>query len=321
MIGKCLFGLFFAAMLTTDGAMAQALPPNIRIVVPFSPGGPVDFTARVLAEGMRVGLGIPIVVENRPGANGTVAAVAVKNEPPDGRTLLFVSSGMVTINPYMDKNLPYNPLRDFVRVASVAYIDGGMVIGAKVPANNLKEFVQLARASQPPLVFGSPGRGNHSHLNLEQFKEAAKINLLHVPYKGAAMVLTEVLGGQIAGTFIGVSTALPHIRSGRLRALGVTGKKRSAIAPEIPTFGEQGYSGLEIQAWTGVLAPRNMHPEMVKSIAGAMLRAVEQKDTNAKLLSAGMTPWVVMGDEFEQSIQSESEHFKKIITEKNLASE
>lgn len=321
MIRKIFFALLFAETLAAGGAMAQALPSNIQLIVPFSPGGPVDFTARVLADGMRAGLGIPIVVENRPGANGAVAAVGARNAPPDGKTLLFVSSGMVTISPQMDKNLPYDPLRDFAPVASVAYIDGGMVVGARIPANNLKEFVQLARASKPPLVFGSPGRGNHSHLNLEQLKDAAKIDLLHVPYKGAAMVLTEVLGGQITGTFIGVSTALPHIRAGRLKALGVTGSKRSAIAPEIPTFEEQGYSGLDIKAWTGVLAPGNTRPEMLKALGSAVLHAVDQKDTNAKLLAAGMTPWVVIRDEFERAIKNESEHFKKIIAEKNIAGE
>ena len=321
MIVKILFALLIAPTFAAGVAMAQASPPNIQLVVPFSPGGPVDFTARVLADRLRTVLGIPVVVENRPGANGAVAAVGVKNAAADGKTLLFASSGMVTIGPHMDKNLPYDPLRDFAHVASVAYIDGGMVVGAKVPANNLKEFVQLARASQPPLVFGSPGKGNHSHLNLEQLKDAAKIDLLHVPYKGAAIVLTQVLGEQIAGTFIGVSTALPHIRAGKLKALGVTGRKRTAIAPEIPTFEEQGYSGLDIQAWTGILAPRNTRQETAKALASAVLHAVEQKDTNAKLLSAGMTPWVVMGDEFERSIRSESEHFKKIITEKNIAGE
>jgi tripartite-type tricarboxylate transporter receptor subunit TctC len=270
---------------------------------------------------MRAELGIPVLVENRPGANGAVAAVVVKNALPDGKILLFISSSMATISPHLDKNLPYDRLRDFAPVASVAYIDGVMVVGAKVSANNLKEFVQLARASRPPLVFGSPGTGNQSHINLEQFKDAAKIDLLHVPYKGAAIVLTEVLGGQITGTFIGVSTALPHIRSGKLKAFAVSGKKRSAIAPDIPTFEEQGYSGLDKQAWTGILAARNTRPEMVKALANAVSHAVEQDDTRAKLLSGGMTPWVVMGDEFGRSIRSESERYKNIIVQKNIAGE
>ncbi len=313
--------VLFLVLLAASAATAQVMPSSIRLVVPFPPGGPVDFTARVLADGLRSTLGIPIVVDNRGGANGAVAAVGVKNEPPDGKTLLFVSSGMVTIIPHMEKNLPYDPLRDFTRVASVAYIDGGMVVGAKVPSNTLKEFVQLARASQPPLAFGSPGRGNHSHLSLEEFKDAAKINLLHVPYKGAGPVLTDVLGGQIAGTFIGVSTALPHVRAGRLKLLGVTGRKRSGIAPDIPTFGEQGYSGMEIQAWTAVLAPGNMRPETLNAIAAAVLRAVEHKETNARLVAAGLTPWPATGAEFARAITSEDEHFRKLIAGKNLAGE
>ena len=313
-----LLGMLFGAAFMAGNALPQALPSGIQLIVPFSPAGPVDFTARVLVEKMRAQLGIPIVVENRPGANGAVAAAVVKGAAADGRTLLFMSSGFITISPHLDKNLPYDPWNDFVLVTSVAYIDAAMVVGARVPANNLKEFVELARASRPPLAFGSPGRGNPSHINIEQFKEAAKVDLLHVPYKGAAVVLTDVLAGQITGTFIGLSTALPYIRSGKLKVFGFIGKKRSAIAPDIPTFTEQGYSGIDIQAWTGILAPRNTHPETVKALATAVSRAVEQEDARAKLLSGGMTPWVLSGEEFASSVKLESDAYRKLITEKNI---
>lgn len=318
---KRLLGLFFGTALAACEAMAQPLPPSMQIIVPFAPAGPVDFTARVLADKLRTQLGIPVVVENRAGANGALAAVAVKNAPADGKMLLFFSSGMLTISPHLDKNLPYDSVRDFTLVTSVATIGGVLVVGAKVAANNMKEFVALARASRVPLAFGSPGKGNPSDMNTYNLQDAAKIDLLHVHYKGAAPVLTDVLGGQIAGAFIGLSTALPHIQSGKLKVLGFIGKRRSDFAPDIPTFEEQGYSGIDIAAWMGILGPRNARPELVNALANAVSNALKQDDTNARLLAGGMTPWVVAGDDFARVVRSQSDHWKKIIAERNITGE
>ena len=301
--------------------MAQTIPPSMQIIVPFAPAGPVDFTARVLADKLRNQLGIPLVVDNRAGANGALAAVAVKNAPLDGRMLLFISSGMLTISPHLDKNLPYDPLHDFALVTTVANIGGILVVGARVAANNMKEFVALARSSRAPLAFGAPGRGNPSDMNIYNLQDAAKIDLLHVHYKGAAHVLTDVLGGQIAGAFIGLSTALPHIQSGKLKALGFIGKRRSEFAPDIPTFEEQGYSGIDIQAWMGILAPGNTRPELVNALANAVSNALNQEDTKSRLFSGGMTPWVVTGDEFARVVKMQSDHWKKIIVERNITGE
>ncbi len=318
---RMLLGSCFAAALAAGGAMAQALPSSMQIVVPFAPAGPVDFTARVLADKLRTQLGIPVVVDNRAGANGALAAVAVKNAPPDGRMLLFISSGILTISPHLDKNLPYDSVHDFALVTTVAYMSGVLVVGAKVAANNMKELVALARSSRVPLAFGSPGKGNPSDMNIYNLQDAAKIDLLHVHYKGAAPVLTDVLGGQITGTFIGLSTALPYIQSGKLKALGFIGKRRSAFAPDIPTFEEQGYTGIDIPAWMGILAPAHTRPELVKALANAVSNALKQEDTKARLLSGGMTPWVAVGDEFVRVVKIESDHWKKIILERNIAGE
>jgi tripartite-type tricarboxylate transporter receptor subunit TctC len=308
-------------LLPAGAASAQALPPGMQIIIPFAPAGPVDFTARVLADRLRAQLGIPVVADNRAGANGAVAAVAVKNAAPDGRMLLFFSSGMLTISPHLEKNLPYDALRDFALVTSGANIGGVLVVGPKVAAGNMQEFVALARASRAPLAFGSPGKGNPSDMNIYNLQDAAKIDLLHVYYKGAGPVLTDVLSGQIAGAFTGLSTAMPFIQSGRLKALGFIGKRRSELAPDIPTFEEQGYAGIDIQAWMGIMAPAAMRAETVTALADAVANAVKQEDTRARLHAGDMTPWVVRGDELLKVIREQSAHWKKLIAERNITAE
>lgn len=314
--------LLIGAILVSGSAWAQTLPSSIRLIVPFTPSGPVDYSARLLAEKLRTVLGIPVVAENRPGANGAIAAVAVKQAPPDGATLLYTSSGMLTISPHLDKNLPYDALRDFAPVTTVVYADTGLVVGTNVQARNLKELVELAqKSSGKPLAFGSAGTGNITHGLLELFKESAKIDLLHVPYKGAGLAVVDVLSGQLTGMFIGLSLAQPHVKAGKLRVLGITGSKRSALDPDIPTFSEQGYAGIDFVTWTGIMAPRSTPPETIKAILNGVARALGQEDTKAKLLSAGMTSWLLQGDEFTQAIKTESASWKRLITEKNITTE
>lgn len=311
--------LTWAAMPAVQ-AWAQ-LPHRVRIVVPFAVGGPVDFAARVLADSMREQTGIPVIVENRTGANGAVAAAAVKQAAPDGENLLFTSSGMLTISPHLESNLPYDVAGDFIPVTTVTYSQSVMVVGGSVPARNLKEFVELARTKRPPFAFGSGGRGNITHGYIELFKDAAKIELLHVPYKGTAPALADVLGGQITGTFVNLSVALPHARSGKVKVLGIVGTKRSALAPDVPTFEEQGYTGIDFMPWTGILAPRATRPEVVKAIANAVSSALAPETVKARLRAGDATAWVVSAEEFSRTVKSESERWKKLIAEKNMRAE
>ena len=314
-------GVCLALCGGVGAALAQPLPSGIQLLVPFAPAGPVDFTARVLADQWRAQLGTSVVVDNRAGANGTVAAVAIKNAPADGRTLLFFSSGMLTISPHLDKNLPYDALRDFVMVGGVANIGGILAVGSRVGVNNMKDLVALSRSSRVPLAFGSPGKGNPSDMNIYNLQDAAKIDLLHVHYKGAGPVLNDLLGGQIAGAFIGLSTALPHIQAGKLKALGFIGKRRSELAPEIPTFEEQGLAGIDIQAWMGILAHINTRPERVAALAQAVALVMKQDETLRRLAAGGMTPWVISGDELARVVKSQSEHWKRLVAERNITGE
>lgn len=311
-----LLSVLTGATLLPGGAWAQ-LPSRIHIIVPF-PSGPIDFSARVLAESMRAQTGIAVIVENRPGANGTIAAVAVKQAAPDGENLLFTSSGMLTISPHLYSKLPYDAAVDFIPVTTVSYSQAALVVAASAPARNLKEFVELARTARPPFAFGSAGTGNITHGYIELFKDAAKIDLLHVPYKGITLAFTDVLNGQITGAFINLSIALPHSRSGKVKVFGLVGTERSALAPDVPTLGEQGYTGIDFLSWTGIMAPRGTRPEIVNAIANAASSALAPEAIKAKLLAAGLTSWVLSAEAFSRTIKSESDRWKKLIADKNI---
>ncbi|OGU11834.1 MAG: hypothetical protein A2X63_09710, partial [Ignavibacteria bacterium GWA2_35_8] len=190
-----------------------------------------------------------VVPENRPGANGAVAVNVLKQSPPDGGTLLIVSSGMITFSPHFLKNLPYDPARDLAPIVSVAFADIGLVLAKKVPASNLRQFIELAKSSAKPLAMASAGTGNLTHAFIELLKDSAKVNFLHVPYKGASPALADLMGGQVDGMFIALATALPAAKAGKVKVVAVGGTRRSVLAPEIPTITEQGFPGVEILPW------------------------------------------------------------------------
>jgi tripartite-type tricarboxylate transporter receptor subunit TctC len=304
-------------LVSSGGAIAQKPPSTVRLIVPFPPGGPVDFVGRVIADGMRAQSSSTVVVDNRAGANGALGIAALKQAPPDGTTLIVVSSGMITFSPHFERNLPYDAARDFTPVANAAFTDVAFVVANNVVANDLREFVALARASVKPLAMGSAGQGNITHAYLELFKDAARIDLLHVPYKGASPALADVMGGQIAGMFTGLSTALPGAKAGKSKILAVIGK-RSQLAPQIPTITEQGVAGVELLPWFGVLAVRGTSQELLAVHADAIRRALASEDIRTKMQGAGFTPWFLAGEDFAQMIQKESETWQKLIVAKNL---
>lgn len=307
-------GLAFA-----PGAYGQTLPATIKILLPFPPGGLSDTIGRLVAEGLRSQLKRTVVPENRPGANGAVAVNVLKQSEPDGGTLLIVSSGMITFSPHFEKNLPYDPSRDLVPIASIAYADMALVIANNVPASSLREFIALARSSDHPLAMGSAGTGNSTHAYIELLKDSAKVNFLHVPYKGTSPAMVDVMGGRLAGMFIGLSAALPAAKAGNVKILAVAGKRRSSFAPEIRTITEQGFPGVEILPWFGLMAPRGISQETKTALAAAVTRAFDTDEMKARLFAAGDTRWVLSGPEFQQMIQTESDTWRKLIAEKKLS--
>jgi tripartite-type tricarboxylate transporter receptor subunit TctC len=299
---------------------AQTLPATIHVLIPFTPGGPVDIIGRFAADGLRAQTRSTVVVENRPGANGAVAVAQMRQASPDGGTLLVVSSGMITFSPHLEKNMTWDPARDLAPIVCVAYADIGLIVANNVAAATLHEFIALARNSAKPLSMGSAGAGNLTHAYIELFKDSAKVSFLHVPYKGAAPALADVMGGQIAGMFIGLSTALPAAKAGRIKVLAVAGR-RSVIAPEIATLTEQGVPGVEILPWFALMGPRGIGAEPRAAIAAAMARAFATDDMQARLQSAGATAWVLAGAEFQHMIQAESDTWRKLIADKKISAE
>ena len=306
------------ALMFATGVTGQTLPSTIKIIIPFPPGGPVDIIGRIVAEGMRTELKRTVIAENRPGANGAVGVNALRQSAPDGGTLLIVSSGMITFSPHFEKNLSYDPSKDLVPVISVANADIGFIVANNVPATNLREFIALARSSAKPLAMASAGTGNLTHAYIELLKDSAKVNFLHVPYKGASPALVDVMGGQVAGMFIGLSTALPAAKAGKVKLLAVGGTRRTALAPEIQTIKEQGFPGVEILPWFAVMAPPGISQETKSELVAAISRASESNEMKARLLSAGATPWVLSGPDLLNMIQTESDTWRKLIAEKKM---
>jgi tripartite-type tricarboxylate transporter receptor subunit TctC len=312
--------LIAVALLACTSAFAQKAPPTVRLIVPFPPGGPVDFVGRVLADGLRAELGTAVIVDNRPGANGAVGIVALKQAPADGATLFVASSGMITFSPHYEKSLSYDVARDLSPIVNAVYSDVAFIAANKVAAKDLREFVALVKSSAKPLSIGSAGQGNITHAYLELFKDVAKIELVHVPYKGASPALGDVLGGHIDGMFIALSTALPPAQAGKLKVLAVVGR-RSAIAPEIRTITEQGFPGVEILPWFGLFAVQGTPQPLASALAGQVRDVMNREEIRKRFAAAGFTPWFLAGEDFSQMIQQESETWKRLINARNLRSD
>ncbi len=303
-----------AALLSSAPPVASAaenLPSQVRFIVPFAPGGVVDLAARLLAEDIQRNTRTAIIIENRTGANGALAARAVKQSEPDGRTLLFTSSSVIAINPILSKDAGYEPLTDFVPVTAAAYSDVVLVVGSKVKAKTLKEFIAEAKASPKPLAIGSAGFGNTTHGYLELLKKGAGIDLTHVPYKGGAPAASDVLSGNVAGAVVALNVALPHLEVGTMRALALVGERRSETIPNVPTFAESGVPGLDILTWVGLMAPKDTPAPVVNALAAAVAKALTSSSVKAKFAANGVVPLSMTPEQFRAAIARESVGWKK----------
>ena len=306
-----------ALSVAANPAAAQSLPQNMLVLVPFAPGGPVDFTARLIARKLAARSGGTAVVDNRAGANGLVAANALLRAKPDGSTLMVTGQGLMTISPHMQPPMPFDPLTSLTVIYGLASSDSALVVGKNVPANNMKEFMELAGKSQPPLALASGGNGNITHLYIERLKAVSNTKFLHVPYKGVGPAVQDVLGGQTAGVFSGLVAVLPFVKTGQLKALGVIGDVRSPLAPEIPTLAEQGYPILDV-GWFAMLAPPKTPPEMVQALSAAVAAILNEDDTKAELAKAGLNPWPKTPAELNVIMQNESARWGKLIRDNKI---
>lgn len=314
--GFILFAI--ANALAVFGSAASAQPKPIRLVV-FASGGPSEFVARHMVEKLAPMIGTQVVIEPRPGANGIIAAQNVAASEADGTSLLLTSSGLWTITPVLGKS-PYDPDKELTPVSRLVVNASAVIVDGAVPAKDIREFVAYAK-SRKELSFGSPGIGNIGHLWLEQFNTLTGLQIIHVPYKGASGIITDMLGGRIAGTIIDLPAVLTHVRSGRMKAMGLVGTQRSPLLPELPTIAEQGFPGIESLSWYGVFAPIKTPQETVARLSQAIGKAMLDPDVVGKLRPTGAEPAPLTPEEFARQIRNDRARWAKLIQEKHITAE
>lgn len=308
---KALGGALLLAQLAVP-ALADTWPSKpIKLVVPYPPGGSTDVTARVIADGLRPLLGQTVVIDNRPGAGGNIGGEAVAKSAPDGYTFLMATSTHVT-NMSLYKNLPYDFVQDLTPVAQTAFIPNVLVVGQSLPVGNLAEFIAYVKSGQYPVNYGTAGNGSSQHLSSALFNSMVQGNMVHVPYKGGAPATADLLAGQIQCYFGPLVEVLPHIRGGKVKALGITTKKRSPLLPEVPAIGEV-LPGYEVALWNGILAPAKTPADIVNKLNEAIVKVLNQADVKARLAEQGSEPVGNSPAEFKQFIAGEVGKWKELV--------
>jgi len=302
------------SLLATTAIGADAWPTKpVRIVVPFAAGGGVDVLTRVLADKLGPALGATIVVEAVPGAGGNVGCAQVAHAPADGYTLLMATTGTHTINPGLYKEMSFDAVKDFAPITVIASVPNLLVVNPQVPATNVRELVALAKAKPGKLDFASFGYGTSNHLSGELFKTEAGIEATHVPYKNAPQAVVDLVSGQVAFAFVNAPLALPQVRGGKLRALAVTGAKRSAAAPEYPTMAEAGLPNFVVESWYGLMAPAGTPDAVLRRIHDATLKVLATPEVKEAFAKQGADVQTSTPEEFAQMIRSEKARWAEVI--------
>ena len=301
-----LFGMLASSLC------AQTYPTKpVKIVVPSAPGGGTDIVARLLAQSFSKSLGQNFIVENRPGAGNLIGIETVARAPADGYTLLFVASPLV-LNPILFKKVNYDPIKDFSPISLAATAPNILVVHPGTPATNVKEWVELAHKGQNKLSYASAGVGTSPHMSMELFNAMAGIQTLHIPFKGTTPAVTDLLGGQVNAMFSNALTVMPHIQSGKLRALAVSGNRRLDLLPDVPTVMEAGIAQYVSLQWYGLLAPAGTPPAVIQTINREMVKALQSKDIKDKLASEGAEPVGSTPAEFANLIKNDFDKWSKV---------
>lgn len=292
----------------------------VTIVAAYPPGGTVDILSRLIGQKLSEDWKQSVVVENRPGASGIIGSQHVQRQPADGYTLMVVPITHVT-NSSLYKNVPYNPISDFTPITMLASSPLILVTGHGFSAKDVRGLITQTQANPGKYNCGSAGRGTSQHLACELFKSATKLDIRHVPYKGNAASLTDVMGGQIEMQFDQIATSVPHVRNGRVRALAVTSAKRSPALPDVPTIAESGVPGFECTAWFGLVGPANMPPELVQQVNAAVHKVLAMPDVRKKLMDQGLELTPSSPAEFRQTLQAEMDKWSTVIKQAGVSAD
>jgi len=305
--------------LTGPAAAQQAYPTKlIRFIVPFPPGGSLDPVARLVGQKLAESWGQAVIVDNRPGGNTVIGSEALVKSPPDGYTILLVGGSTHLINSLLIKNLPYDSIKDFAPIATLVRSEYLLVLHPSVPANNLHEFIALAKSQPGKLNYSSSGSGNLNHLAGEYFNMLAGVKLQHIPYKGGGPALTDLISGQVQAHFNVPIGLAPHIKSGKLKAIAITGENRSASLPQVPTFTEAGLPDFDLKSWQGVFAPAGTPKAVIDRLSAEMGRTLTMPDVREKLANQGMEPFFSNAEQFAALMHTDLARFAKIIKISNI---
>jgi tripartite-type tricarboxylate transporter receptor subunit TctC len=321
-VGLGLLFLLLTTLASTDVGIAADYPVKpVRLVVPFPPGGTLDIVARGLAPDLARQLGQQIVVENRPGANGVIGYELVARAPTDGYTMLIGGGSGIAVHPALHSKLPYDPVKAFAPVGMLATYPSVLIATPSFPANSVQELIALAKASPSKLTYGSPGTGNVNHLVGERFKSLTGVDLVHAPYKGAALVINDVVAGHVPIGFVLLPGALPQVRAGKLKALAVTSDRRVDAAPDLPTMAEAGVPGLDLFDWAGIFVPAGTPHEVISRLNQSISKVVHSPEMRQRWIEQGLEPRAATPDELAAVIKSNVEKWGRIVRETGVRAE
>jgi tripartite-type tricarboxylate transporter receptor subunit TctC len=322
--GYLLMGAALAALSLPGLALAQAWPASkpIRLVIPFPAGGATDIIGRTVAQRLGTVLGQQVVVDNKPGAGGTIGADIVAKAPADGYTLLMATSSTHSIGPALNPKMPYDAFKDFAPVAHIANAPSVLVVGSSFPAATARELVDMLKKNPGKYNFGSSGIGTYPHLAAEMFKwRAGGLFVVHIPYRGTGLVVTDLIGGQIGFLMDSIVSAQPHLQAGRVRALAVSGSRRSATLPNVPTFGEVGVPGMDFSNWFGVFAPPGTPADIVQRLNRELNAVMKSAEVLDRLEKAGAEATTSTPEQFAKTYRDEYENWKVVIQRAQIKAE
>jgi len=300
--------------LAAASSSAAGYPERpIKLVVGFPPGGGADFVARQVAQNLGQALGTSVVVDNKPGANGTIAAAEVARAPADGYTLLLGVTASQSISPVLSPKLPYDPLRDFTPITQVGYTPLVLVVNPKLPVKTVGEFIKYVNASSEPVTYGSAGNGNITHMTAELFVQSTgATKMRHVPYKGSNQVITDLLGGHIVAYFDTLPSSLPFIKNGQLRPLAITSRERAGAAKDIPTMQEAGVANFDATTWFGVFAPAKLNPELAERLCEALRKSMGTPESRHAMTMRGVDPVLDPPAHFQSELEADLARWREV---------